>query len=89
MPRLADGVDAADPTVRRVTDKLDQLAKLYGTTRVAIALAFVMRHPAGAIPIVGTQNPARIAATNDALRVNLSRADWYELIVAAQGKPLP
>jgi predicted oxidoreductase len=87
--RLADGVNAADPTVRRVTDKLDELAKLYGTTRVAIALAFVMRHPAGAIPIVGTQNPARIAAANDALRVNLSRADWYALVVAAQGKPLP
>ena len=87
--RLADGVDAADPTIRRVTDKLDQMAKLYGTTRVAIALAFVMRHPAGAIPIVGTQNPARIAAANEALRVNLSRADWYEIVVAAQGKPLP
>ncbi|MEQ1864493.1 MAG: aldo/keto reductase [Micropepsaceae bacterium] len=87
--KLADGVAAAEPAARRVAAKLDELAKLYGTTRVAIALAFVMRHPAGAIPIVGTQNSARIAAANDALRVNLTRADWYALVVAARGEPLP
>lgn len=87
--KLADGVAPAETAARRVAAKLDELAKLYGTTRVAIALAFVMRHPAGAIPIVGTQNPARIAAANDALRVSLSRADWYALVVAARGEPLP
>ncbi|NOT40479.1 MAG: aldo/keto reductase [Alphaproteobacteria bacterium] len=87
--KLADGVSSADPAARRVAAKLDELAKAYGTTRVAIALAFVMRHPSNPIPIVGTQNPERIAAANDALRVNLSRADWYALVVAAQGKPLP
>jgi predicted oxidoreductase len=86
--KLADAINV-EPMVLRVTGKLDQLAKLYGTTRIAIALAFVMRHPSNPIPIVGTQNLTRIAATNDALRVNLSRADWYQLIVAAQGKPLP
>lgn len=87
--KLADGVAPAEPAARRVAAKLDELANLYGTTRVAISLAFVMRHPAGAIPIVGTQNPARIAAANEALRVNLSRADWYGLVVAARGEPLP
>ena len=87
--KLADGVSLAEPAARRVTAKLDELAKLYGTTRVAVALAFVMRHPSNPIPIIGTQNPDRIAAANDALRVNLSRADWYSLVVAAQGKPLP
>lgn len=87
--KLADGVAPAETAARRVAAKLDELAKLYGTTRVAIALAFVMRHPAGAIPIVGTQNPARIAAANDALRVSLNRADWYALVVAARGEPLP
>jgi predicted oxidoreductase len=86
--KLADAINV-EPMVLRVTGKLDQLAKLYGTTRIAIALAFVMRHPSNPIPIVGTQNLTRIAAANDALRVNLSRADWYQLIVAAQGKPLP
>lgn len=87
--KLADGVSSADPAAARVAAKLDELAKTYGTSRVAIALAFVMRHPSNPIPIIGTQSPDRIAAANDALRVTLSRADWYALVVAAQGKPLP
>lgn len=87
--KLADGVSPSDPAARRVAAKLDELATLHGTTRVAVALAFVMRHPAGPIPIVGSQTPERIAAANDALRVNLSRADWYALVVAARGEPLP
>ena len=87
--KLADGVAPSEPAASRVAVKLDELAKLYGTSRVAIALAFVLRHPSHPIPIVGTQSPTRIAAANGALRVNLSRTDWYSLVVAAQGKPLP
>ncbi len=79
----------ADPAAQRVAKKLDELVRFHGTSRTAIALAFVMRHPSNPIPIVGTQNPARIAAATDALNVNLSRTDWYGLVVAAQGKPLP
>lgn len=87
--KLADGVSSADAATHRVAAKLDELAKQYATTRTAVALAFVMRHPSNPIPIVGTQNPARIAAATDALGVTLSRTDWYGLVVAAQGKPLP
>lgn len=75
--------------LNQVAAKLDEFAKRDGVSRVAVALAFVMRHPSGPIPIVGTQNLARIAAANDALRVNLSRADWYAIVVASQGANLP
>jgi aryl-alcohol dehydrogenase-like predicted oxidoreductase len=87
--RLADGVDAADPATRRVATRLDELARAHGTTRSAVALAFVMRHPSRPMPILGTQNPARIAAATDALKINLSRAEWYSLVVAARGVPMP
>jgi predicted oxidoreductase len=87
--RLAEGVEAADPATRRVTARLDELARQYGTTRSAVAIAFVLRHPSQPIPIIGTQNPARIAATTAALHVSLTRADWYSLVVAARGEPLP
>lgn len=87
--RLADGVDAADPATRRVNARLDELARAHATTRSAVALAFVMRHPSRPIPIVGTQNPARIAAATDALKINLTRAEWYSLVVAARGVPMP
>ena len=87
--RLADGVDPADPATRRVAARLDELAKQYGATRAALALAFVMRHPSAPIPIIGTQNPERITAANAALSVELARADWYSLVVASRGEPLP
>ena len=87
--RLADGVDAADPATRRVNARLDELARAHATTRSAVALAFVMRHPARPIPILGTQNPARIAAATDALKISLTRAEWYSLVVAARGVPMP
>jgi predicted oxidoreductase len=87
--RLAEGVEAADPGTRRVTARLDELARHYGTTRSAVAIAFVLCHPSQPIPIIGTQSVARIAATTAALNVSLTRADWYSLVVAARGEPLP
>ncbi len=95
---LAGGRLASDAAARhtaegerlnRVTVKLDELAKRDGVSRVAVALAFVMRHPSRPMPIVGTQSPERIATANEALRVNLSRADWYAIVVASQGAQLP
>jgi predicted oxidoreductase len=87
--RLADGVDAADPATRRVNAKLDELAASHGTTRSAMALAFILRHPARPIPIMGTQSIERIAAATAALTINLTRAEWYSIVVAARGVPLP
>jgi 6-dehydroglucose reductase len=80
---------AADERINRVSATLDELARRERVSRVAVALAFVMRHPSGPIPIIGTQNLSRIAAANDALRVSLSRADWYSIVVASKGEPLP
>ena len=70
-------------------DCLDRLAVREGVSRSAIALAFLLVHPAGVIPIIGTQRPARIRESLGALRVQLTRTDWYDIIVASQGKRLP
>ncbi len=58
-------------------------------SRTAAAYAWVMAHPACAIPIVGTQNAARIAEIADVYQVRWTRADWYEVLVAARGEKLP
>lgn len=68
---------------------LDRLATREGVPRSAIALAFLLVHPAGIVPIIGTQRPERIRESIAALRVQLTRADWYEIVVASQGKRLP
>jgi predicted oxidoreductase len=68
---------------------LDELAASKDTTRTAIALAFLLAHPAGIIPIIGTQQLARIRESTAALKVGLTRNDWYSIVIASRGKPLP
>ncbi|TDT14952.1 putative oxidoreductase [Ilumatobacter fluminis] len=70
-------------------DVLDRLAEREGLERSHIALAFVLSHPAGVIPIVGTQKVARIGASLRALDVHLDREDVYAIVQASDGAPLP
>ncbi|MGK3649593.1 aldo/keto reductase [Pseudarthrobacter enclensis] len=67
------------------------LAEQHNTTGEAILLGWLMKHPAGIAPVVGTVNPRRISACSDAPRVAqaLSRADWYRLWVTARGSNIP
>jgi predicted oxidoreductase len=58
-------------------------------TRAALALAWLMKHPAKIIPIIGTTNPDHIRAAAAADEIELSREDWYRLLHAARGEPLP
>lgn len=68
---------------------LDRLAERESVTRAAIAVAFVLAHPARSIAIVGSQRPERLAELAAATSVRLDRRDLYELIVASDGVPLP
>jgi predicted oxidoreductase len=68
---------------------LDAVAAEYSTTRTVIALAWLLKHPAGIIPVVGSANPDRIHEATKADEVSLSREDWYRLLEAARGERLP
>lgn len=61
----------------------------FGTDAAAAALSWIMAHPARIIPIVGSQNPQRIRASADALRVSWSREQWYAVMQAGTGETLP
>lgn len=92
--RLALGVDEArrgegGERLAALLAALDRLALREGVSRPAIALAWLLVHPAGIVPIVGTQQPARLRACADALRVRLTRKDWYDVLAASQGHPHP
>jgi predicted oxidoreductase len=80
----------------RLTDPTHPAARLlaeqgaaYGTDAVAAALSWAMVHPARIIPIMGSQNPARIRAAADACRVEWTREQWYAVMQAGTGQPLP
>ncbi len=68
---------------------LDALAAQRNVTRTALALAWLLKHPAKIIPIIGTTNPERIRAAAAAAEIELTREEWYYLLLAARGEPLP
>ena len=69
--------------------ELDAIARERGTTRNTLALAWLLKHPAGIVPIVGSTNPARIREAVAATEIDLTRDEWYRLLTAARPAPLP
>lgn len=75
--------------VRATAELVATLATEKETTREAIVLAWLLRHPAGIQPIIGTTTPERLVASARADEVALSREEWYALFVAGRGAPVP
>lgn len=78
-----------DKRTARVKAALAAQGEAHGVGVTAAAYAWIMAHPAGIVPIVGTQNPARIAASADAFKVKWTRAQWYGVLTASLGENLP
>lgn len=74
---------------QRIRAELDRQRAKYGVEDWIIALAWLLKHPAGISPIVGSTTPARIEAARKALDVGYRRADWYRLLEARNGHPVP
>lgn len=72
-----------------VAAELDRVAAAKGVSRTVAAYSWLMAHPAGIIPIIGSQQVGRIAEGVSALSVSWTRQDWYAVLVAARGEPLP
>lgn len=81
--------DPQDDRARAVCAALDVVANQAGVSRAAAAYSWIMAHPAGAIPIVGTQNVARIAEIADVFKCRWTRQTWYDVLVASRGEKLP
>lgn len=68
---------------------LEAIAKLRGVSRTTIALAWLLKHPSKIQPIVGSTKPDRIREAAKVDQVDLTREEWYRLLLAARGEPLP
>ncbi len=77
---------AGNPPVGVVAD---EIAAEFGVDRAAVAVAFLLAHPAGILPVMGTNNLSRIKTISDALKVNLDRESWFRLYEAALGHEVP
>lgn len=77
--------DAATPAGRLLANH----AAAWSIDPAAAALSWIMAHPARIVPILGSQNPARITAAAAALSAEWTRAEWYAVLEAGMGSRLP
>lgn len=82
------GVFLGDPEYAELNAVIDRLAGAYGVTPIAIATAWITRHPAGMQVVLGTTTPQRVREAAAGADVELTRPEWYELFRAA-GHLLP
>ena len=88
---LLTGGDLADvsPAVVKTAALVQALAAEHAVSAEAIVLAWLMRHPAGIMPVLGTSRSDRLRACAESVAVKLERDDWYRLFEAARGAPMP
>lgn len=72
-----------------VAQVMDAVATAQGVDRAAVAVAWLLAHPAGILPVMGTNTLSRIATFRDALKVEIDRQTWFQLFEAANGQEVP
>jgi predicted oxidoreductase len=65
---------------------LRELADAAGVAPSAVAVAWLLAHPAQILPVMGTNRLDRIAALSEAMRVPMDRPTWFRLYTAALGR---
>lgn len=83
-----EGVFLDNDKFPELNRKIDEMAAAKGVKNTAIAIAWLLRHPAKMQPIVGTTNAQRVKDLSKASDITLSRHEWYEIYLAA-GNKLP
>ena len=68
---------------------LTRIAQEHGVGPEAVAVAWLLRHPAVIVPVLGTNRLRRIKGLSDALKVTLDRETWFEIYTAALGHEVP
>ena len=76
------------PDYKELNDVLAEIGAKYGVSKTAIAIAWILRHPAKMQAIAGTMNPVHLKEFCDSAKVDLTHKEWYDLYLAS-GKFLP
>ena len=76
------------PDYPNLNTALSELSEKYGVPKTAVAIAWILRHPAHMQAIAGTMNPQHLRDICAAAKVSMSHQEWYQLYLAA-GKFLP
>lgn len=83
-----EGVFLDNEKFPELNQTIDKIAEAKGVTNSAIAIAWILRHPAKIQPIVGTTSATRLKEIAKASTITLTRQEWYEIYRVA-GNKLP
>ncbi len=83
-----EGVFLDNPKFPELNRVIDEIGARYGIPNTAVVIAWMLRHPAGIMPLCGTTNPERIRSLAKGADITLTREEWYDLYKAA-GNDLP
>lgn len=83
-----EGCFVDHPDFPELNQTLSELAEKYKVSKTAIAIAWILRHPAKMQVIAGTMNPKHLEDYCEATQVELTHHEWYQLYLAS-GKKLP
>jgi predicted oxidoreductase len=83
-------VDKDTPeTVANTKAIVERIAKANDLSADGVVLSWLMKHPAKINPVIGSTKPGRIKNAMDAFDIDLTRNEWYELLVASRGISMP
>lgn len=82
--------EPGDERGRRIKTKLKEIAKTLGVEAIEkVIYAWLLAHPAGIIPIVGTGRIERLKKAVQSLNIELTREQWFDIYVASMGHKVP
>ena len=89
--RYTGAAGGGDAAASATADLVAAMAAEKGTTGEAVVLGWLMKHPAGISPVIGSANPERIRACAGAADVAaaMTRPEWYRLWITARGSNIP
>ncbi len=85
--KLFDDSNPQASRIKQILRNLDYGNK--GQDDDILALAWILRHPSGIIPVIGTSKTERLKRLASACDIDLSRADWFAVYQAILGNPVP
>jgi predicted oxidoreductase len=83
------GGDLFNASNKPLLDKLNAIGARQGYDASAVAVAWLLAHPAGILPVMGTNNLDRIASLGDACKIEIDRETWFGLYEMALGHEVP
>lgn len=78
--------DDTHPRYRAIAACAAELAAKYFTGINQVLIAFLLAHPSGIIPVVGTTKIERLIQVKEAAEIELEREDWFKLYTASTGE---